>query len=184
MKGWIRRQIIPRSELARKDDFVHLFKSEEFTLRLLAILLMGDAKAAKVCLGRALQDCIASSSVSKDWIFPWARRSVIRCAIQLAPVPRGDLPFGPDLSANRDRLTTPLDAPFDEIFGLPELDRFVFVLCVLEHCSVQDCALLLNKPPRLISDALNRIGCRHDLFKASTVTSFQTGRPDFQEGEI
>ena len=175
MKGWIRRQIIPRSELARKDDFVHLFKSEELTLRLLAILLMGDAKAAKVCLGRALQDCIASSSVSRDWIFPWARRSVIRCAIQLAPVPRSDPPFGPELSANRDWLTTRLDAPFDEIFGLPELDRFVFVLCVLENCSVQDCALLLSKPPRLISDVLNRIGCRHDLFKGFNSDKLSNG---------
>jgi hypothetical protein len=44
------------------------------------------------------------------------------------------------------------------ILDLPELDRFVFVICVLERYSVYDCALLLGRPPQDINEARRRVG--------------------------
>jgi hypothetical protein len=49
-------------------------------------------------------------------------------------------------------------AESESIFDLPEFDRFVFVICVFERYSVQDCALLLGRSPRDINEARQRVG--------------------------
>ena len=42
------------------------------------------------------------------------------------------------------------------ILALPEFDRLAFVICVLERLSILDCALLLMKSPKDVSDATAR----------------------------
>jgi hypothetical protein len=49
-------------------------------------------------------------------------------------------------------------AESESILDFPELDRFVFVICVLERYSMHDCALLLGRSPRDISEARQRVG--------------------------
>jgi hypothetical protein len=39
------------------------------------------------------------------------------------------------------------------IFDLPDFDRLVFVICVLERYSILDCALLLRRSPKDVNDA-------------------------------
>ena len=39
------------------------------------------------------------------------------------------------------------------ILRLPDLDRLIFVICVLERYSILDCALLLKKSPQAVNDA-------------------------------
>jgi hypothetical protein len=46
----------------------------------------------------------------------------------------------------------------ESILDLPEFERFVFVICVLERYSIHDCALLLGKSPRHINEARQRVG--------------------------
>jgi hypothetical protein len=46
----------------------------------------------------------------------------------------------------------------ESILDLPECERFVFVICVLERYSIHDCALLLGKSPRDIIEARQRVG--------------------------
>jgi hypothetical protein len=48
-------------------------------------------------------------------------------------------------------------AESEGILDLPELDRFVFVICVLERYSMHDCALLLGRSPRDINEARQRV---------------------------
>jgi hypothetical protein len=43
------------------------------------------------------------------------------------------------------------------IIALPYLDRLVFVICILERNSIHDCALLLGRHPRDISEARQRV---------------------------
>lgn len=179
MKGrtWIRRPRAIRSEIARKDDFVRVFEAEESTLMQLALLLTGDTDTANVCLARALMECNASGSVSKDWIIPWVRRSVIRSAIELTPASRDKPSSSHDQWARGASHVARLEAPFDEVLRLPELDRFVLVLCVVESYSVLDCALLLNRQPRLIFDALQRASGYIDQVRGFHDRTFQTARP-------
>jgi DNA-directed RNA polymerase specialized sigma24 family protein len=49
-------------------------------------------------------------------------------------------------------------ATSEAILDLPECERFVFVMCVLEHYSIHDCALLLGKSPREIDEVRQRVG--------------------------
>jgi hypothetical protein len=49
-------------------------------------------------------------------------------------------------------------ADFDSLFDLPELDRLVYVICLLEHYSMYDCALLLGRSLREVKDARERVG--------------------------
>lgn len=49
-------------------------------------------------------------------------------------------------------------AESESILDLSEFDRFVFVICVLERYSIYDCALLLNRLPRDINEARQRVG--------------------------
>ena len=156
------KTVSERCEYASKEEFASAFECERVGLQSLALLLTANKEAAKRCLVIAFRECIASGSVFKGWVLSWTRRMVIRNAIRLVMgaerqssvstdcnADNGFIAFCPDDSRN----TT---AESEEILDLPELDRFVFVICVLERYSVHDCALLLGRSPRDINEARQR----------------------------
>jgi DNA-directed RNA polymerase specialized sigma24 family protein len=161
---WFGKKVSEECEYARMEEFATLFEREQVSLQRLAVLLTANAEAAKQCLIRSFRECIASSSVSKDWILSWTRRTVIRNAISLV--------IGPEVQSfvnTNDNTDNGLSAFFPgdslgaiaeakSILDLPEFDRFVFVICVLEGYSMHDCALLLGRSPRDISEARKRVG--------------------------
>jgi len=161
---WFGKPVSERCECARKEEFAVVFNSERAGLQKLALLLTANSEVAKRCLIHAFQECIESSSVSKQWVLSWTRRMVIRNAISLVMSPGGQsfgvtsrnsgdqsIAFSPD-----DSLGANVES--ESILNLPELDRFVFVICVLERYSTHDCALLLGRSPREISRARRRVG--------------------------
>ena len=161
---WFGKTVSERCEYARKEEFVAVFDCERVGLQRLAILLTANSEAAKRCLSRAFQECIASTSVSKEWVVSWTRRMVIRNAISLVmgsggrsfvntndDAGDGFVAFSPDDSLG-------VIAASGSILDLPEFERFVFVICVLERYSIHDCALLLGKSRRDINEARQRVG--------------------------
>ena len=161
---WFGRTVSERGEYARKDEFASVFASERVALQRLALLLTANSEVAKRCLIRAFQECIESSSVSKQWVHSWTRRMVIRNAVSLVMGPEGQsfvntnrnaddqlIAFSPDDSLDAN-------AESESILDLPEFDRFVFVICVLERYSMHDCALLLGRSHRDINEARQRVG--------------------------
>jgi hypothetical protein len=158
------KTVSERCEYARKEEFVGVFDCERVGLQRLAILLTANSEAAKRCLSRAFQECIASTSFSKEMGSQLdtshghsqrhqhrhgPRRSVVR---QHERRPDdGFAAFSPDDSPGV------IAAP-ESILDLPEFERFVFVICVLERYSIHDCALLLGKSPRHINEARQRVG--------------------------
>jgi DNA-directed RNA polymerase specialized sigma24 family protein len=161
---WFGKTVSERCEYARKDEFVSVFDCERAGLQRLAFMLTGNSEAAKRCLTRAFRECIASSSVSKDWILSWTRRMVIRNAISLVMGP-GDYSFvNTNDDADSGLIAISPDgslgafAESESIFDLPEFERFVFVICVLERYSIHDCALLLGKSPREVNEVRHRVG--------------------------
>jgi hypothetical protein len=161
---WLGRTLSERGDYARKEEFVSSFERERINLRRLALLLTGNSEAAKQCLMRAFQDCIASSSVSKDWMLTWTRRMVVRNAIRLVMGTGGP----PLVNTNDDADNGPIPFFMDDAFGaiaepgsivdLPDFDRFVLVICFLECYSEHDCALLLGRSPREVNEARQRVG--------------------------
>ena len=87
---WFGETASERCEYARKEEFASVFASERVTLQRLALLLTANSEAAKRCLTRAFRECVASSSVSKEWVLSWTRRMVIRKAISLVMGPEGE----------------------------------------------------------------------------------------------
>lgn len=153
--------IAGRCEYAHKEDFVSVFDRERVGLHRLAQLLTGNSEIARRCLALAFRECIMSDSVSKGWVLSWARRTVIRNAIRL--LTRGQSLSSTCAESHNGSPAFALEAPCvadgsEWILGLPECDRLVYVICVLERYSTQDCALLLGKSVRDIYRTLRQIG--------------------------
>jgi DNA-directed RNA polymerase specialized sigma24 family protein len=161
---WFGKTVSERCEYARKEEFVSLFRRERVSLQRLALLLTANPEAAKRCLIRAFRECIASSSVSKEWVLTWTRRMVIRNAISLVIGPGGQSFINPNDDEDNGSIAFFSDdslgalAEYESNFDLPEFDRLVFVICVLERYSMHDCALLLGRSPRDINEARQRVG--------------------------
>jgi DNA-directed RNA polymerase specialized sigma24 family protein len=161
---WFGKAVSKRCEYASKEEFASAFEYERVGLERLALLLTANSEAAKQCLIRAFRECTASGSVSKEWVLNWMRRVVIRNAISLV-IGSGGRSFVDTKAEAEDRLITfsPDEPPgaiatSESILDLPECDRFVFVICVLEHYSIHDCALLLGKSPREVQEIRHRVG--------------------------
>ena len=124
----------------------------------LSLQLTAEANKAERCLTLAMNDCFGTNTIIKGFARTWARRMVIRIAIQGVPGINDDLardvesefhlqPSQYRLGELRESLT---------VLELPEFDRMVFVICVLERLSILDCALLLGKSPKDVNDAIAR----------------------------
>jgi DNA-directed RNA polymerase specialized sigma24 family protein len=154
--GWLGHKASERGEYASKEEFAGVFALERASLQRLALLLTANKEVANQCLIRALGECTASSSVFKGWALNWARRVVIRHAISLI-LDRGSQSFvtangdaGNGMMAFTSGDTLSAVAEFESVLDLPDVERFVFVICVLEGYSFHDCGLLLGRSPREI----------------------------------
>jgi hypothetical protein len=147
---------------ATAEYFQRLFASEMPDLFRLSLRLTADAEKAERGLILALRECITSSTVSKRWAIIWARRTVVRNAIRLVLGIETAIPHRDSVEAGPDSQPQPqkyrIEAMGDSlpILSLPDFDRLVFVICVLERYSDMDCALLLTSSPKEVNDARMR----------------------------
>ena len=154
------------SSYATADDFQHLFSTEMADLLRLALLLTADAESAERSLILAKTDCIHNSAVSKDWVHVWARRTVIRQAIQVVMGAEYALPetplnvLQPRLESSPGQYAMEALAESLAVLSLPRLERLVFVICGIERYSIQDCSLLLNESANSVGNALRRATSR------------------------
>jgi hypothetical protein len=123
-------------------DFFRTFTEEMRSLNVLSLLLTADKDKAEECFVCAMGECVEGIGVFMEWAHLWARRAVLKYAIQvIRPVPEhpDSLPFiKPKIPA------TAKDNPFSAIVALGAFERFVFVMSVLEGQSEQECAGLLR----------------------------------------
>ncbi len=150
-----------RSEYDTPEEFRDLFASRGPALLHLAFQLTANSKAAQQCLTVALGDCLSNSSVSKEWIGTWARRAVVRRAIRLIVDTEGPPPAGTPVGQEalirmRPRSFGMEPVPDLHIMVLRDFERLVFVICILEGYSIQDCALLLGRSRKDVYDAQSR----------------------------
>jgi hypothetical protein len=148
------------TEYATCKDFQQIFNEEMAGLHLLAYLLTGDPARAEQCFVAGLDDSIHGNPVFKQWARAWSKRSIIQNAIK-AMAPAGERGNGqPDAPAN------PREGGEPELVSLvvrwPALERFVFVMAVLEGYSIRECAALLGCSDKQIitvkSQVLKRLG--------------------------
>ena len=179
---------------ATTDDFQGLFAREMTDLFRLSLQLTADAEKAETCLILAMRECFANAAVAKEWALIWTRRTIIRNAICLVFSTENGLPIdphsdvGPDfhlqacgyrLEALRNSLT---------ILALPDFDRLVFVICVLERYSIMDCALLLRRSAKDVNDArvraINHVVSDEERNRHESATTSPYGACSSNLGEL
>jgi len=146
-------------------DFCRIFQAEMKPLYLLAFLLTADHVKAERCFLAALADATNETVVFSEFATTWSRRAIIINAIRLtAPASTqanetGDLWHGTedDLVATR---------VINGLTQLSALERFAFVLSVLEGYRDSECELLLGCARGEITQARIRA-----LQKLTTVAS-------------
>ena len=113
------------------------------SMYLLSFLLTADHDKAEQCLLSTIGEGSEGIGVFVDWTRLWARRAVIKQAIDLImPAPE----HGDDVS--RISITEPArcadSIPFAAVLLLEAFERFVFVMSILEGQSDEECAILLK----------------------------------------
>jgi hypothetical protein len=132
---------------ATDAGFHELFAREMTDFFQLSLQLTADDNKAKRCLTLAMKDCFGMSRILKGFARTWARRMVIKHAIQLVLGITNEF----DRDAESEFHLQPSRYPIEElresvaILALPNFDRLALVICVLERLSILDCALLLRK---------------------------------------
>ena len=131
-------------------DFCRIFAEDMKNLYLLALVLTADPEKAEQCFVSGLDDCTVGNPVFREWARSWARRVVIKRAIRMITPGRERAsqvlyPAGTKVAqvSNGSR-TQRVPAEVSGIFALTALERFAFVMSVLERYSDLDCALLLG----------------------------------------
>jgi len=125
-------------------DFCRIFVEEMDRLYLLSFLLTSEHSLAEKCFVTGLEDSRRGNPVFKEWALFWTRRMIIQGAIKLIrPRPTYNRKPSPTPAGGSIHATTQ-PAEIANIVGLPQFERFVFVMSVLERHSFQECSLLLD----------------------------------------
>ena len=159
-----------RSDYATHGDFCRAFARNTKVLYLLAFLLTANHRDAERCFCSVLERGFKSNTVFKGWVMPWIRRTLI--------IEAGATVFE---AGHRDHRTRdPWFAGQDEfaatiasITGLPDLERFVFVMLFLERYSIHECSLLLQVSPAAILEC--RASAWRNLPKTVSVMKSRSG---------
>jgi hypothetical protein len=163
------------------EEFERLFESKREPLLRLALLLTGSVEKAELSLTHALRDCRLNGSVSTDWVLPWARRAIVRNAIELVRLPVSvsrALPMNGDGAGGNSQAVTAATSLHEDIASiekLPDFERLVLIMTVLEHISIQDCALLLGRSLKEVCDAQKRATHLLAFVASGANASFKNG---------
>jgi hypothetical protein len=154
------------AEFATRADFEKIFTEDMHGLHLLSLLLTADQAQAEQAFVAGLEDSIHGNPVFRQWARSWSKRAIIKNAIKLvSPVSAQNA--APDESvqtrANEAQFIQAQtgDAQADALIAcvtrLEPLQRFVFVMAILEGYSTTECAALLACSPQQILSAKGEV---------------------------
>ena len=131
------------AECATRSDLCQIFERDAQPLYLLAFLLTANHASAEQCFVAGLEDAVKENAVFKEWAHSWSRWIVIRNAIRIvfATTVQNDEKRDMWLNARSD---TQASAAMDAVARLAPLERFVFVMSLLEGYSDRKCCLFLS----------------------------------------
>jgi DNA-directed RNA polymerase specialized sigma24 family protein len=152
------REIASRSAYATVADFKRIFSEDVNSLYLLSLLLTGTPDKAEECFVEGIGESTKGNYVFKEWARSWARRTIIQSAIRLiAPIDYSPTANrSADVVPGMDKIPLVLHAEVRAILELVPLERFVFVMSVLERYSDNDCSTLLGCARRDIAPLRTR----------------------------
>ena len=184
------REIVTARGYATAADFKQIFTENVDHLFLLSFLLTGDQQKAEECFVAGIEESAKGNRVFKEWARSWARRAVIQSAIRLiAPRERSVTAIrDPDIARAIGKIPLLLHAEVTAILDLENLERFVFVMSVLERYSDHDCAILLGCARREIitvrARAVQQLGALLGLGRRKVASSENSAAPEDVETVI
>jgi len=140
---------------ATAADFMEIFTSEMHSLFILSLLLTGDMKKAEQCFVSGLEECVQGMDSFLEWARLWARRSIIKHAIALVMPARKFADRLPS-SCLKWPVARETNNTMQALMELDALDRFAFVMSLVERQSDQDCSLMLGCRRRDFEEARAR----------------------------
>jgi hypothetical protein len=141
------------------EDFLKSFHENLNGLYQLSFLLTGDHHKAEGCFVAGIDDCAKENRVFKEWSGAWAKRVIVKNAIrELNPrESHSNSSALPRVFSHNQQSSGPIGHfGLEFVLRLPDFERFAFVLCVLEHYTAHDCALLLGCAASQVRDARAR----------------------------
>lgn len=125
-----------------RDDFCQIFTRDMKSLYLLSFLLTADHKQAEQCFAAGMEDCVEGNPVFKEWAHAWSRRAIIKNAIRIVS-PLGQRTNSSELALNAVEWDSELSPALAVVTQLEPLQRFVYVMSILERYSDHECSTLL-----------------------------------------
>jgi DNA-directed RNA polymerase specialized sigma24 family protein len=152
------KEIAGSGSYASTADFEQVFTEDMSGLYLLSLLLTGDGDMAEKCFAASVGESKKGNRVFKEWARSWVRRTIVQSAIRLVAPRQRSARERNNLVLLRGLNYVPLtsEAEVCAILELAPLERFVFVMSVLERYSEHDCSILLGCSRRDVSAALAR----------------------------
>jgi DNA-directed RNA polymerase specialized sigma24 family protein len=144
-----------RADYAQRADFSEIFENDMKRLYLLAFLLTADHEQAEHCFASTVEEAFKEPAVLKEWARSWVNRTLLEKAIAIVS-PLSIQPSEKRDSRSVGRVETHGQDKLDAVARLAPLERFVFVMSVLERNSDRDCALLLGCNLTRVSQARRR----------------------------
>jgi len=135
------RNGVAKPDYATASDFSRIFQEDQSSLYLLAFLLTANHQQAEDCLVGGIEDAANGNPVFKAWARSWTKRTLIKNAIQLVFWANGTSHQQPDRWSKNESEAGEL---IDAVTALPRLERFSFVMSVLERYSDSECSALLG----------------------------------------
>jgi DNA-directed RNA polymerase specialized sigma24 family protein len=144
---------------ATRDDFIKIFNEDLNALYQLSFLLTGDHQKGERCFVAGIEDCAKENRVFREWARAWAKRVIAENAFRELNPRRSQSKSSPlpTVFSHNQQPSGPIEHfDVEAVLWLPDFERFVFVLCVLEHYRERECALLLGCSASAVRDARTR----------------------------
>lgn len=129
-----------RSDYATHTDFCEALTQDTNSLYLLAFLLTTNHEDAEHCFAATVEEVFKPATVFREWASRWIRRTLIIQAIMIVFDPNRHKQNADSWYSDEGESGLTIDATN----SLADLDRFVFVMSVLERYSVHECSLFLG----------------------------------------
>lgn len=153
-----KNEIASRGAYATVADFERIFSEDVNSLYLLSLLLTSAPDKAEECFVEGIGESTKGNYVFREWARSWARRTIVQSAIRLiAPMDYSTtVNRSADVARGMDKIPLALHAEVRAVLELAPLERFVFVMSVLERYSDNDCSILLGCARRDIATLRTR----------------------------
>jgi DNA-directed RNA polymerase specialized sigma24 family protein len=148
-----------RAGYANRADFCELLGRNLKPLYLLAFLLTANHKDAERCFSMTAEECLGEQAVFKEWAQSWIKRSLIKNVIGVvSPASSRGCEKRDFWSVEQNEAER--NDEINAVTQLPHLERFVFVMSILERYSDWECSVLLGCSTKKVAQSRIKGLCR------------------------